>query len=216
MQRTSPLRGAAADANVRSINKPGESSMDPITLAFSGAAIVQLIGVWRAESGVKAKDVNDLKEWLKEHNFDKYETILEQNIELSANIDRHLKEMDDRINGKLDELRLIIEKVLGNGGAESKKDIEINESLCRALVRMIDEEWVYISHSKHMTGQNLHGHPRGGKIEVKDEDWLHMEEDLETLSLYDYLREDYKEHQVNYHVARKLKSLVDEQIRGAI
>lgn len=194
------------------------------------ATIVQLIGVWRAEREATGKskklDTEDLLAWMKRHNFDELAQTIEQNNVLLDD----LRNDTGAINSKLDH---IIEILSGgdvnidispemvefmNWMKPETKNVSINGSLAKAMVKLIDEKFHGLFMRGSLGRMQLVAFKSGENttLEVDDDDWPMMKSDLEELSYAGIFDLDYEMDNERYMVTRDLEKIVEEKVRGHV
>ncbi|QFU23034.1 hypothetical protein FM038_013315 [Shewanella eurypsychrophilus] len=193
------------------------------------ATIVQLFGVWRAERQIVGEDdnldINELLSWMRTHRFDDLADAIESNSSLLED----LKNESENINSKLDQVLQIL-----SGGdinidispemiefmnwikpEETTVSVAINGSLVNAMVRCVDEKLEGLTILGNLGRRQLMGIKLGDYIpmEVEDDDWAMMKDDLETLWNADVFECDYELEYDRYLVKRKLEELVERTLR---
>ena len=193
------------------------------------ATIVQLLGVWRAERQIVGSengiDTEDLLDWMRLHKFDELAAAIESN---SSFLD-DLRNESGEINSKLDQILQIL-----SGGdinidispemvefmnwikpEEKTVTLSINGSLVKAMVRCIDEKLEGLTILGGLGRRQLIGLKMGNHIplEVDDEDWPMMKNDLEKLWEGDVFECDYELENDRFMVTRKLEELVENTLR---
>tara|TARA_R110001592_G_scaffold358653_1_gene663856 strand:+ start:3126 stop:3758 length:633 start_codon:yes stop_codon:yes gene_type:complete len=193
------------------------------------ATIVQLFGVWRAERQIVGEDdsldTDELLAWMRDHRFDE----LADAIECNGTFLEDLKNESENINSKLDQVLQIL-----SGGdinidispemiefmdwikpKETTMSVAINGSLIDAMVRCVDDKLEGLTILGGLGRRKLIGIKIGNYIpmEVEDDDWPMMKDDLEKLSEADVFECDYELNNDRYLVTRKLEELVENTIR---
>ena len=196
------------------------------------ATIVQLLGVWRAERQIVGKDDSldtvELLSWMRSHRFDELADAIEGNSSFLED----LKNESENINSKLDQVLQML-----SGGdinidispemiefmdwikpKERTISVSINGSLVKAMVRCIDEKLEGLTILGGLGLRQLMGIKVGKYIpmEVEDEDWPMMKDDLETLWEADVFECDYELDNDRYLVKRKLEELVENTLRAHV
>lgn len=196
------------------------------------ATVVQLLGVWRAErqivGGADKFDAEDLLSWMRQHKFNDFADAIESNAILLED----LKNESGEINSKLDQILEIL-----SGGdinidispemiefmnwikpEEKTVSVSINGSLVDAMVRCIDDKLEGLTVLGGLGRRQLIG-LKGGNyipIDVEEDDWPMMIDDLEKLGETGIFTCDYELDNDRYLVTRKLEELVEEQARSHI
>ncbi len=193
------------------------------------ATIVQLFGVWRAERQIVGEDdsldTKELLSWMRTHRFDELADAIEGNSSLLED----LKSESENINSKLDQVLEIlsggdinldispetIEFMNWMKPEEKTVSVAINGSLINAMVRCVDEKLEGLSIIGGLGRRQLMGLKLGDYIpmEVEDDDWAMMKDDLETLWNGDIFECDYELDYDRYLVKRKLEELVESTLR---
>lgn len=196
------------------------------------ATIVQLFGVWRAERQIVGKDdsldTEELLSWMRSHRFDELADAIEGNSSFLED----LKNESENINSKLDQVLHIL-----SGGdinidispemiefmdwikpKERKISVSINGSLVNAMVRCVDEKLEGLTIIGGLGHRQLMGIKVGNYIpmEVEDDDWPMMKDDLEKLWDADVFECDYELDNDRYLVKRKLEELVENTLRNHV
>lgn len=203
-----------------------------INSALVFATIVQLLGVWRAERQIigdnKKLDSEDLLIWMRHHKFDDLADAIESNNAFLED----LKNESGEINSKLDQILQIL-----SGGdinidispemvefmnwikpEEKTVSLSINGSLVKAMVRCIDEKLEGLTVLGGLGRRRLMGLRIGNHIpmEVDDDDWPMMKDDLEKLWKAGVFECDYELENDRYLVTRKLEKIVESTLRSHI
>ena len=196
------------------------------------ATIVQLFGVWRAERQIvgddDSLDTEELLSWMRAHRFDKLADAIEGNSSLLED----LKSESENINSKLDQVLQIlsggdinidispetIEFMNWMKPEEKTVSVSINGSLINAMVRCVDEKLEGLSILGGLGQRQLMGLKIGDYIpmEVEDDDWPMMKDDLEALWNADIFECDYELDNDRYLVKRKLEELVENNLRAHV
>lgn len=196
------------------------------------ATIVQLLGVWRAERQIVGKDDSldtvELLSWMRSHRFDELADAIEENSSFLED----LKNESENINSKLDQVLQIL-----SGGdinidispemiefmdwikpKEKTISVSINGSLVKAMVRCNDEKLEGLTILGGLGRRQLMGIKVEKYIpmEVEDDDWPMMKDDLETLWEADVFECDYELDNDRYLVKRKLEELVENTLRAHV
>lgn len=200
--------------------------------ALAFAAIVQLLGVWRAEKQISGSndrlDAEDLLAWMRNHKFDELADMIESN----SSIIEDLRNESGEINSKLDQIL----EILSGGDVnidispemiefmnwitpqERTFSLTINGSLVKAMVRCIDEHLEGLTILGGLGRRRLMGLKVGGHIpmEVDDDDWAMMKDDLEKLCEPGVFECNYELENDRYIVTRKLEEVVNDTLRSHI
>jgi len=196
------------------------------------ATIVQLLGVWRAERQIVGKDdsldAEELLSWMRSHRFDELADAIEGN----SSFLEELKNESENINSKLDQVLQIlsggdinidispemIEFIDWIKPKERTISVSINGSLVKAMVRCVDEKLEGLTILGGLGRRQLMGIKVGNYIpmEVEDDDWPMMKDDLETMWDADVFECDYELDNDRYLVKRKLQELVENTLRNHV
>ncbi len=200
--------------------------------ALAFATIVQLLGVWRAErqatGSSDALDTENLLAWMRHHKFDGLADAIENN---SAIIE-DLRNESGEINSKLDQILEIL-----SGGdinidispemiefmnwikpEERAVSVSINGSLVKAMIRCIDDKLEGMTIMGGLGARRLIGLKIGNHIpmEVENDDWPMMKDDLEKLCDGEVFECDYELENDRYMVTRKLEEIVEDNLRSQL
>lgn len=196
------------------------------------ATVVQLFGVWRAERQIVGKDDNldadELLSWMRNHRFDELADAIEGNSSFLED----LKNESENINSKLDQILQILsggdvnidispEMIEFMNWIKPEKktySVSINGSLAKAMVRCIDDKLEGLTILGSFRRRQLMGVKMGKYIsmEVEDDDWPMMKDDLESLWEADVFECNYESDNDVFLVKRKLEELVEETIRNHV
>jgi len=162
---------------------------------------------------------------MRSHRFDELADAIEGNSSFLED----LKNESENINSKLDQVLQIL-----SGGdinidispemiefmdwikpKERTISVSINGSLVKAMVGCIDEKLEGLTILGGVSRRQLMGIKVGKYIpmEVEDDDWPMMKNDLETLWEADVFECDYELDNDRYLVKRKLEELVENTLR---
>jgi hypothetical protein len=99
---------------------------------------------------------------------------------------------------------------------EKTVSVSINGSLVKAMVRCIDENLEGLTMLGGLGRRQLKGLKVGNHIvmEVDDDDWSMMKDDLEKLWEADVFECDYELENDRYLVTRKLEEIVEDTLRS--
>jgi hypothetical protein len=169
-----------------------------------------------------------LLSWMRGHRFDELADAIEGNSSFLED----LKNESENINSKLDQILQILsggdinidispEMIEFMDWIKPKKrtiSVSINGSLVNAMVRCVDEKLEGLTILGGLGHRQLMGMKAGNYIpmEVEDDDWPMMKDDLETLWDADVFECDYELDNDRYLVKRKLEELVENTLRSHV
>jgi hypothetical protein len=183
----------ASDLCVRTVG----GYMDPLSIANAFATVIGLICNYKSErQSISENEYSNFMEWLNDKNLDQFIEYLTKNKQLSESINAFLNENNEILIAKLNGIDDILSDIASRIGGLSEIAKAINPSLglskqSISILRQLDKSGAS-SFIEHRTrDEKLYQFYEGGKGKVVYDEPRFIEDDLNTLIEYGFLRLDY-------------------------
>lgn len=171
--------------------------MDPVTLSTAFATIVGLLGNYASEARAeKSQNLEGFLSWLQEKHHAEISDLIKSNSQVSVGIKELLQKGQATVIEKLSELDMVLASValrlnnFGDIAAAVKPKVIISDQAIHLLQELDNSGGSGLIEIKYIGGSTFQVLD-GGEINIKISEPRFLEDDLDTLCYFGFLRLDY-------------------------